>query len=99
MFDRRLYPAWNASPLGQRYPATALRRMGVGMLVAALAFVWSAFVQSVMDRSPSGGADVSVFLQLPQIVLITVAEILVSITGLEFSYVGSTTTPTALRTH
>jgi len=73
--------------------------MGVGMLVAALAFVWSAFVQSVMDRSPSGGADVSVFLQLPQIVLITVAEILVSITGLEFSYVGSTTTPTALRTH
>lgn len=66
------------------YEPTALRRMCCGMFITALAFVAAALVQRRIDDSPAG--SVNVLLQVPPILLITVAEILVSATGLEWAY-------------
>ena len=75
VFDQYIYPNINMSPLF---------RIGVGMIVSALAFVLSAIVEAVI--SSSDDHSVSVFLQLPQIFILSCSEILVSITGLEFAY-------------
>jgi POT family proton-dependent oligopeptide transporter len=61
-----------------------LRKMTWGMFLTAASFAAAAILQIVLD---GGGADrPSVLWQLPQYVLLTVGEILVSVTGLEFSY-------------
>ncbi len=63
---------------------TALRRMTVGMLVAALAFVAVAMIQMRIDRE--GAGKVSLLWQIVPYSIITTAEVLVSVTGLEFAY-------------
>ncbi len=63
---------------------TALRRMTAGMIVASLSFVAVALIQAAIDRS--GPGKVSILWQAVPYVIITVAEVLVSITGLEFAY-------------
>jgi POT family proton-dependent oligopeptide transporter len=68
--------------LGMR--ATALRRMTAGMFIAALSFVAVALIQTAIDRE--GPGKVSILWQAVPYVIITVAEVLVSITGLEFAY-------------
>ena len=75
VFDQYIYPNIKMSPLF---------RIGVGMVVSALAFVLSAIVEAVISSSDEN--SVSVFLQLPQIFILSTSEILVSITGLEFAY-------------
>lgn len=84
LMDRCVLPALRATRLPWAQP-TALRRMTVGMQVAALSFVLTALVQRAIDAAPEG-SRVNVAWQLPQIVVITAAEILVSATGLEFAY-------------
>ena len=54
--------------------------MMAGMVVAAAAFV----VAGLLDLSVNSGERVNILWQLPQL-FITVAEILVSVTGLEYS--------------
>lgn len=66
------------------YEPTPLRRMCLGMFITAVAFVAAALVQRTIDGAPAG--TVNVLLQVPPILLITVAEILVSATGLEWAY-------------
>ncbi len=61
---------------------TALRRMGAGMFVAVLSFAWAAGVQMVLD----GGSRPHVLWQVPAYLLMAVAEVLVSVTALEFAY-------------
>jgi POT family proton-dependent oligopeptide transporter len=61
---------------------TPLRRMSVGMALAAFAFVATALVQAQLDA----GEKLSILWQLPQYVIMTLSEVLVSTTGLEFSY-------------
>jgi POT family proton-dependent oligopeptide transporter len=61
---------------------TPLARMTGGMFIAVLSFVAAAAVQSVLD----GGRTPHVLWQIPQYLLLTVGEVLVSVTGLEFSY-------------
>lgn len=63
---------------------TPLRRITVGMLLTALSFVATAMLQQHIDASPK--QSVWVGWQLVQYVIITVAEVMVSITGLEFAY-------------
>ena len=63
---------------------TPLRRITVGMYLTALSFVATALLQQVIDASPAN--SVWVGWQLVQYLLITIAEIMVSITGLEFAY-------------
>lgn len=59
-----------------------LNRMTVGMFVTALSFVAVALIQHVLD----GGTKLHVFWQIIPYLIITVAEVMVSITGLEFGY-------------
>jgi POT family proton-dependent oligopeptide transporter len=63
---------------------TPLRRMTVGMFVAAAAFAASALLEARIDAAPP--ASVPVLAQLPQYALLVVAEVLVSTTGLEFAF-------------
>jgi POT family proton-dependent oligopeptide transporter len=69
---------------------TPLRKMTVGMFVTVLSFVAAAVVQTLLDR----GEPIHALWQLPQYLLLTAGEVLVSITGLEFSY---TQAPRAMR--
>jgi proton-dependent oligopeptide transporter, POT family len=75
-----LYPAFDK--LGIK--TTPLRRMTVGMLVASLSFVAVATIQHRLEAG--GPGSVSIAWQLAPYTLLTLAEVLVSITGLEFAY-------------
>jgi POT family proton-dependent oligopeptide transporter len=59
-----------------------LTRMSMGMGIASLAFVGVALLQAELDR----GNQLHVLWQMIPYTLITIAEVLVSITGLEFAY-------------
>jgi proton-dependent oligopeptide transporter, POT family len=78
--SRVLYPA--AERMGLR--PTPLRRMTAGMLVTSLSFVSAALIQAAIDRGPPG--SVWFGWQLVSYVIVTLGEVLVSITGLEFAY-------------
>jgi proton-dependent oligopeptide transporter, POT family len=62
---------------------TPLRKVAVGMLLAALAFVVSAYTEMLIHSSST---PPSVWWQLLAFIVISVAEVMVSITCLEFSY-------------
>lgn len=64
------------------YEMTPLRRMGIGMFVAAASFVFVAVYQYALD----GGNQISVLWQVIPFLVITMAEVMISITGLEFAY-------------
>jgi POT family proton-dependent oligopeptide transporter len=59
-----------------------LRKMTWGMFLTAASFGVAAILQTVIDA----GDRPTVLWQLPQYLLLTIGEILVSVTGLEFSY-------------
>lgn len=61
---------------------TPLKRMGAGMFVAAASFVFVAVYQYELD----GGNKISVLWQIIPFLVITMAEVMVSITGLQFAY-------------
>lgn len=63
---------------------TPLRRMTGGMLVAGLSFLLVAFIQARIDAAGEG--QVSFMWQALPYFVITQAEVMVSITGLEFAY-------------
>ncbi len=63
---------------------TPLRRMTWGMFVTAVAFAAVALVQHAMDDRSEGAVHVG--WQLIPYLIITVAEVMVSVTGLEFAY-------------
>jgi POT family proton-dependent oligopeptide transporter len=81
-----LIPAftWGVFPFLERrgIVLTALRKMTAGMFVTVLSFVAAAVVQTFLDA----GQPLHALWQLPQYVLLTTGEVLVSVTGLEFSY-------------
>ena len=62
---------------------TALRRMTVGILFSAFAWVAAGILQLVID---GGGDKITILWQLVPYVLLTFGEVLVSATGLEFAY-------------
>lgn len=61
---------------------TPLRKIGVGLIITALSFFIIAFIQSRLDN----GQTVNISWQLLAYFVITIAEILISITGLEYAY-------------
>jgi POT family proton-dependent oligopeptide transporter len=61
---------------------TPLRRMGAGIALSGLAWIAVGAIQLTMDT----GDKVSIFWQLLPYVLLTLGEVLVSATGLEFAY-------------
>lgn len=80
LFDLKIYP-W----LERRgFNIQPVRRMKYGMFLAAVSFLMSAWLEHRMQSQPP--LTVSVALQIPQITVLTVAEILLNVTGLEFAY-------------
>ena len=77
LFSYRIYPVIN-----HWFPLTPLRKMSIGLFVTVLAFMIPTFVQLSID---AGGAP-SIAWQLLAYVVLTSAEVMVSITCLEFSY-------------
>ncbi|HWD94052.1 MAG TPA: MFS transporter [Verrucomicrobiae bacterium] len=62
--------------------ASPLRRMSMGMFVAAFSYVVVALIQSRIES----GAHISVLWQAVPYVILTIAEVFVSTTGLEFAF-------------
>ncbi len=77
VFQFAVYPAVN-----RVFRLTPLRKIGIGLFIMTLGFGLSAFVQGWID----GGARPSIAWQFVAYVIVTAAEVMVSITGLEFSY-------------
>lgn len=69
---------------------TPLRRMTTGMIIAGFSFVQIALIQFVIDGEVASGIDrmhrISILWQFFPYLTITIAEVLISITGLEFAY-------------
>jgi POT family proton-dependent oligopeptide transporter len=76
--------AWLVYPWLERtrFPLTPLRRMVLGMFLAGLSFVAVALIQLRLEQ----GHQPSVLWQLIPYVLLTLGEVLLSVTGLEFAY-------------
>lgn len=80
LFDKIIYP-WmeqrsvNILPVG---------RMEYGMFLTAVSFVVSTILEQTIRNRPV--LSVSVAWQVPQITILTIAEILLNVTGLEFAY-------------
>jgi POT family proton-dependent oligopeptide transporter len=77
LFTYGVYPL-----LSRWFTPTPLRKIGIGLFLTALAFVIPSLVQESID----GGGAPHFMWQVLAYVVITAAEIMVSITGLEFSY-------------
>lgn len=77
LFTYQLYPL-----LGRWFEVTPLRRIGIGLFLAALSFVIPSLVQVRIDSGhpPHFGWQILAY------VLMTAAEVMVWVTGLEFSY-------------
>lgn len=61
---------------------TPLKKMGTGMVIAGFSFLQVAIIQHLLDS----GVQLSVGWQIFPYLTITASEIMISITGLEFSY-------------
>jgi POT family proton-dependent oligopeptide transporter len=66
------------------FPLTPLRRMTAGILLASLATAVIAVIQRAIDSH--GPGTISIRWQLTAYLLLTMGEVLVSISGLEFAY-------------
>lgn len=77
LFDAVVYPA-----ISKFYPLNAVRKMTIGMFIAASSFVIVAISQSWLDA----GSEVSIAWQAFAFIVLTVSEVMVYGTGLEFSY-------------
>ncbi len=77
VFTFGIYPM-----MDRMYPLTALRRMGWGFMVAATGFAAAALIQYPMDA----GGQMHILWQSVQYILMTAAEVMISITGLTFAY-------------
>lgn len=82
-----LIPLWSyfCEPLLNKVvKMTHLKKMTMGMFLASISFVAVAILQKNIDNSPAN--SVSVLWQIIPYLLITMSEVLVSVTGLEFAY-------------
>jgi len=77
VFSYVIYPAIN-----KIFPLTALRKIGLGLFVAAGPFT----VSALLEKHIAAGAKPSIGWMVLAYLLLTSAEIMVSITCLEFSY-------------
>lgn len=76
-FSYLVYPA-----IQRRWRLTALRKIGYGMLLGAVAFAVTGWAQVLIDQ----GQTPSIGWQLLAYLILTCGEVMVSVTCLEFSY-------------
>ena len=81
IFNYWLYPALDKSGL----KTTPLRRLGFGLFLTALSFVVIALIQANIDH----GGHPSIWYQIFAYFVLSAAEVLVSITGLQYAYTHS----------
>ncbi len=77
LFNYWLYPA-----ISRFFPLTPLRKIGIGLFLTALSFVVIWWIQIQIDH----GGRPNVGWQLIAYVILSAGEVMVSITGLEFTY-------------
>jgi POT family proton-dependent oligopeptide transporter len=77
LFNRVIYPAFD-----RFWPLTPLRKISIGLFLTVPAFLLPAWFEARLDA----GESVSIVWQLAAYIIMTAAEVLVSITALEFSY-------------
>lgn len=77
LFTYQVYPF-----LGRLFEVTPLRRIGIGLFLAAFSFVVASWIQVRID----GGSPPHFVWQILAYVLMTASEVMVWVTGLEFSY-------------
>ena len=77
VFSYGIYPL-----IGRVFPMTPLRKISVGLFVSVIAFALSAYIQTRIDNQETP----HIVWQIYAYILITAAEVMVSITCLEFSY-------------
>jgi POT family proton-dependent oligopeptide transporter len=77
LFNYWLYPA-----ISKVFPLTPLRKIGIGLVLTALSFVVIWGIQLNIDH----GGRPTVWWQMLAYVILSAGEVMVSITGLEFSY-------------
>jgi len=81
LFNYWIYPAFDKIGL----KTTPLRRLGVGLILTALSFVVIALIHTRIDH----GGSPSIWWQVLAYAILSAAEVLVSITGLEYAYTHS----------
>jgi POT family proton-dependent oligopeptide transporter len=77
LFSLGLYPLIN-----RIFKLTSLRKIGIGLFLTVACFALSTLIQTWIDK----GQSPSIGWQLTAYLIITAAEVMVSIVGLEFSY-------------
>ena len=77
LFDLLIYPFFRKFT-----EVTPLRKIGAGFFLTVISFALTAYAQSLIDA----GQSVSILWQVASYVILTAAEVLVSVTALEFSY-------------
>lgn len=77
MFTYAIYPAIN-----KIFPLTSLRKISIGLFLAGFSFA----ILAVAETSIMAGGKPGIIWQFWAYVILTAAEVMVSITGLEFSY-------------
>jgi POT family proton-dependent oligopeptide transporter len=77
-----LFTYWVYPFFGRFMKVTPLRRIGAGLFIASASFVLVARAGTLIHT----GATVSILWQFVAYLVITCAEILISVTALEFSY-------------
>ncbi len=77
IFVKFIYPA-----IDKVFPLTPLRKMTLGMILAGFAYSTVAFIQYPMDN----GQEMNILWQAVPYLFMTIAEVMISITGLEFAY-------------
>lgn len=80
LLDLFVYPFVN-----RFYKLTAIRKMSIGFFLTALSFILIAIPQAMIDA----GQTPTFMWQFWAYILLTTGEVLVSVTGLEFSYTQS----------
>ncbi len=81
LFNYWIYPSLDK--IG--WKTTPLRRLGFGLVLTALSFVVIALIQTNIDH----GGSPSIWWQILAYAILSAAEVLVSITGLEYAYTHS----------
>ncbi len=81
LFNYLIYPWFDK--LGLK--TTPLRRIGTGLILTALSFVVIAFTHNSIEH----GATPSIWWQVLAFMILSAAEVLISITGLEYAYTHS----------
>ncbi len=77
LFSYGLYPL-----LGRWFEVTPLRKIGIGLFISGFSFALAGWIQTRIDV----GQSPHIIWQFFAYVIITAAEVMVSITALEFSY-------------